>query len=500
MDRERGDGAILVVDDDVNNLRVAVDLLESAGHRVRTAKDGPTALRRLAKSEIGLVLLDVQMPGWDGYETCRRLKDDPAYEHLPVIFTTALADIDAKVRAFEAGGVDYVTKPLEARELIARVETHLKVGALQAALAARNDELAELNAHLQQRVDEQVGDLKKRAVEIDTLNTRLRVQVRDRSEALARALRRLDNPNGEEESLSGLVLGGRFKMGRALGRGGMGAVYRAVDRSTDEPVAIKVMRLGRATPSWAVRFLREARATVAVDHPAIVRLHHIDVDDEGRLFQVLEHLDGVTLGDASRDRAMSEGEVARVIAVLAEGLAAAHTAGVVHRDLKPDNLMLVAAAPGLKVLDFGVSKIGVYRDDAEAAATSTTIDPPTGDGVLLGTPRYMSPEQLAAMPTVGPPADIYAAGIIARDLMHAEGVSQAGTQTTALARRAEANRRAQDGARPDWIAACLHDYPGDRVSAKQLAIRCHKVADDVGVPTLPDLIKSTGWLAERSTK
>jgi class 3 adenylate cyclase len=129
---------ILVIDDDENNLRVASDLLESAGFSVRAARDGVTGIKRAIAAKPNLILLDVQMPGIDGYETCRQLIAHPETATIPVIFMTALTNTADKVRAFDAGAVDYVSKPFEFEELIARIQTQLKLAYLQRELRAAN--------------------------------------------------------------------------------------------------------------------------------------------------------------------------------------------------------------------------------------------------------------------------------------------------------------------------------------------------------------------------
>lgn len=129
---------ILIIDDTPDNLKVAVDLLEAYCFVVRTALDGATGLRRARTVKPSLILLDVEMPGIDGYETCKRLKADEELRDIPVIFMTARTSLDDKIRAFELGGVDYVTKPFEASELIARVRTQVQIRSLQEELSAAN--------------------------------------------------------------------------------------------------------------------------------------------------------------------------------------------------------------------------------------------------------------------------------------------------------------------------------------------------------------------------
>jgi diguanylate cyclase (GGDEF)-like protein/PAS domain S-box-containing protein len=134
---------ILIVDDNPLNLSVIVDHLEGQSYQVTVAQGGEEALKRAEFVQPDLILLDVMMPGIDGFETCRRLKARPATAGIPVIFMTALADIHDKVAAFTAGGVDYVSKPFQVEELLARVETHLSLRAAQRRLAAQNLELQE---------------------------------------------------------------------------------------------------------------------------------------------------------------------------------------------------------------------------------------------------------------------------------------------------------------------------------------------------------------------
>jgi diguanylate cyclase (GGDEF)-like protein/PAS domain S-box-containing protein len=129
---------ILIVDDIPANLGLVVDHLEGHGLEVAIARDGKEALDRAQFIHPDLILLDVMMPGIDGFETCRRLKAAEALRDIPVIFMTALTDSGDKVRAFTAGGVDYVTKPFQAEEVLARVKTHLTLRATQQQLAARN--------------------------------------------------------------------------------------------------------------------------------------------------------------------------------------------------------------------------------------------------------------------------------------------------------------------------------------------------------------------------
>ena len=145
---------ILIVDDSPANLRLLALMLSTHGHRVRIAEDGPRALESVRASQPDLIMLDVMMPQMNGFEVCMQLRADPATRYIPIIFISALDDTQAKVNAFTAGGVDYVSKPFQVEEVLARVETHLAVGELRKRLQAANDALAKANAELEQRVAE----------------------------------------------------------------------------------------------------------------------------------------------------------------------------------------------------------------------------------------------------------------------------------------------------------------------------------------------------------
>jgi signal transduction histidine kinase len=139
---------ILVVDDNPTNLAVITEFLESQGFMVSVARDGEMALRTASYALPDLILLDVMMPGIDGFETCRQLKADSALAHIPVIFMTALSSTEDKVNGFTVGAVDYVTKPIQQEEVLARVQTHLRIQALKAGLQSANEQLAVQNQQL----------------------------------------------------------------------------------------------------------------------------------------------------------------------------------------------------------------------------------------------------------------------------------------------------------------------------------------------------------------
>ncbi len=213
----------------------------------------------------------------------------------------------------------------------------------------------------------------------------------------------------EPGAWAGRTLGGRYLVLRVLGRGGMGVVYEAVALAGGERFAVKILdREWSKDPTVAGRFAREGRAASAASSEHIVRVLDGGTED-GSPYLVMELLQGDDLGKRlRRERTLPVDEALRVADQLLRGLEAAHAQGVVHRDLKPDNVMVVPGAAGdavAKIVDFGMSRI-------ERAVGGTRPLPLTRRGIVLGTPLYMSPEQVRASRDVDARTDLYAVGAI----------------------------------------------------------------------------------------
>ncbi|NES01090.1 MAG: response regulator, partial [Symploca sp. SIO1B1] len=140
---------ILIVDDTQENLRLLSTMLTESGYKVRKAINGSIALRAIKIEKPDLILLDIKMPDLDGYEVCKKLKSQEQTADIPVIFISALDEVMDKVKAFEAGGVDYITKPYQIQEVLARVRSQITISQQQIQLLKQQQKLIETNAQLQ---------------------------------------------------------------------------------------------------------------------------------------------------------------------------------------------------------------------------------------------------------------------------------------------------------------------------------------------------------------
>jgi len=155
---------ILIVDDTPANLQLLTSMLVEQGYQIFSAISGKVALNVVQKSLPDLILLDINMPGMNGYEVCEQLKANEKTRDIPVIFVSALSETLDKVKAFFVGGVDYVTKPFQAEEVLARVKTHLQLHQLQQQLTAQNEELHNTLEELQTTQQELIQSEKMAAL------------------------------------------------------------------------------------------------------------------------------------------------------------------------------------------------------------------------------------------------------------------------------------------------------------------------------------------------
>ncbi len=206
---------------------------------------------------------------------------------------------------------------------------------------------------------------------------------------------------------AGDVIASKYELVSKVGQGGMGSVWRVAHTSTGREFAIKFLHAAVATSEDSrQRFVQEARASARINHPNIIDIFDVGETDDGTLYLVMELLDGISLGEALRsDPPFSARDLLLILAECCTALSAAHAAGVIHRDIKPPNLFLHrdrgTGFVTAKVLDFGVSKV-IAGDDGVSTHT----------GSLLGSPRYMSPEQAHSAASADARSDVWSLGVV----------------------------------------------------------------------------------------
>ncbi len=249
----------------------------------------------------------------------------------------------------------------------------------------------------------------------------------------------------------------RFLIERRIGSGGFGVVYEAWDGRLERPVAVKAIEsrgaeLGR-------RVLREAQAAARLNHPGIVTLYEMGEED-GNALLVTELVDGSTLARLSREGELSDREIGEIGADLCEALDHAHSRGVIHRDIKPQNVQITAGEPRAKLMDFGIASL------ADGASL-------TAPGDVLGTLAYMSPEQAEGRPA-GPEADIYSLALTLYECWSGQNPHRR-SSPAATARAIGTRTRPLRRLRPDLprelsaaIDACLNQRPASRPPLEEL--------------------------------
>jgi len=243
-----------------------------------------------------------------------------------------------------------------------------------------------------------------------------------------------DEPDTQAPRAVQPMLANRYRLGRRIGKGGMGEVIAARDEQVGRDVAIKRMRAA-APPERAIRrFLREASVQGRLEHPAIVPVHELGRDDDGLPFFVMKKLSGTTLGkilgDPTTRARVGLQRLLRAFAEVCLALELAHVRGIVHRDLKPENILLGDFGE-VYILDWGVAKVIGEDDDGEFADLhSGSGGHATAAGTAIGTPGYMAPEQARGATDVDGRADIYALGCVLHEILTGEPLHSRGVDST----------------------------------------------------------------------
>lgn len=338
--------------------------------QVSTATDLRTQLSRQLPD---FILFDLERPGAGAFALCAELKKSKPTSNIPVMILSASRDVMDKVRAFESGCADYLQKPFDLAEAKVRIAHHL-------ALSRSQKELEREKAALQKKYERLAGPV----AEKDLLKA------------------------SRCDQLAGTTLDGKYLLEAKLGSGGFGTVYRGQQLSLGRKVAIKVLRIEKFddAPVQLERFRREGVSTGRVRHRNAIEVIDIAVSDGGIPYLVMELLSGQTLQDEVNRGALPLSRCMEVIVPVCEALAAAHASGVIHRDIKPDNVFLHQSPQGeiVKVLDFGLAML---RDADDAPLTALTRPE-----FVVGTALFLAPERVRGKPGIDGRVDVYSVAVM----------------------------------------------------------------------------------------
>jgi CheY-like chemotaxis protein len=443
---------ILIAEDSPDTRKALEAHLRHLGHEVETFANGQLALERAREepTAFDLVLSDLAMPEMDGFELLERLKADSATRDLPVIIISGFDDMPSVVRCIERGAEDHLPKPFERVLLNARVTATLEkkrmrdkevdyLGRVEEVISAaraveegqyvpgrlanivhRTDELGRLAWIF----DSMVSGVKERQRRLENHVRELRREIRNTIE-----VHQVDDPVSESASLDlNTVFADRYEIVEELGRGGMGMVYRALDRELEEEVAVKTVRndLLSIDTSMIQRLKTELRLARSISHRNVVRSYDFGHSD-GTYYLTMEYVKGITLRELINSRGLlGVSSTLAIGAQLADALSIAHEQGVIHGDIKPRNLLLDDAGL-LKVMDFGIAR------PSQAASRITFSE------TAVGSPRYMAPEQLFGQ-AVDTRADLYSAGVVLYECLVGEVPVDAPTPLALAAKILEEER------------------------------------------------------------
>jgi eukaryotic-like serine/threonine-protein kinase len=247
------------------------------------------------------------------------------------------------------------------------------------------------------------------------------------------------------------ALGPAYTIEGEIGRGGMGVVYMARDERLKRKVAVKVLPPDLAfREEIRIRFLREAETAARLSHPHIVPIHSVGEGPDGLVYFVMAYIDGEPLGSRLKRRGqLSPEEARRILMETADALGAAHALGIIHRDVKPDNILLEGSRGRVVVTDFGIAK---------ALSSTTGSGTLTATGVAIGTPHYMSPEQAAGDREIDGRSDIYSLGVVGFEMLAGELPFLAPTVPGILLKQITEGAPPLSRKRPDCpddLAACV---------------------------------------------
>jgi CheY-like chemotaxis protein/tRNA A-37 threonylcarbamoyl transferase component Bud32 len=348
---------ILVVEDDPGMLLVIEDLLIGENYSVDAVENGLKCCELLQSNDYDFVILDWDLPDINGIDILKKMRADGVT--TPVMMLTGRTAVDYKAEGLDSGANDYLTKPFHFKEFLARVRAGLRQ-----SLKANQPSMP--------------------------------VPLRGNNQELI-------NRSG----LAGTALVARYEFIELLGEGGVGIVFKARHSHLDKLVAIKMLNKEELTEEVCRRFEREARVISRLEHPNVARVFDFGFTEHQQPYMVMEYIEGKALDTILKEQKFLPAEQAMDIVMQAcDGMSHAHSAGIVHRDIKPGNLVLREAEPGtviVKILDFGCARL---KDPALKKGPDLTQK-----GEVLGSPLYLCPEQIMGN-KADERSDIYSLGCV----------------------------------------------------------------------------------------
>lgn len=447
---------ILIVEDDRELAQMIASFLEFEGHVAWQAYDGSTALEIALSKPLDLVILDWDLPDLSGIDILTQYRENNLT--APVIMLTGRSDPKEKETGLDSGADDYVTKPFKMTELGARVRAQLRRQArltshtftLGKVIVDKEKMTASLHglAYVLSGIQFKLLELaaKHQALELDEnavlsflAQEKLQISKEKLKDELQDLRQKIDAegalvfphlylepkqtldaaaPDTEDSQLLGTILDNKYILQDTLGGGGSSLVFRASHRNLGNTVAVKILVADAyLQPDAKARFMREAAINGNLSHPHIIEVRDFGIAERGQPYLVMEYLDGKTLNDWLESRPTPPFQaLLLVFKQICQALSHAHKAGIVHRDVKPSNIMVMKQEKydsnehmvRAKLLDFGLARPLIVNDNRI-----------TMTGHVIGSAPYMSPEQCRGE-TVDERADIYSLGCTFYEAVHGD--------------------------------------------------------------------------------
>lgn len=364
------------------------------------------------------------------------------------------AEVQARVAEAEKQAAEIATKAAEAESEAAQAKA-------EAADAAR--QTAEIEARAAAELSARNAELDRKVRELNRKNEEL-VASQKRADRIFSAL---------AEALPGTILDGKYRLEEKIGSGGFGAVFKATHLALGRSIAVKVFKPspGNDSADAVERFKLEGISASRLNHPNAITVLDFGISQEGIAFLAMELLQGRTLTRELKRRRMSQRRCAEITIAVCDALAEAHRIGIIHRDIKPDNIFLNLSSQGevVKVVDFGIAKLtGVDRTESNHQLTAT--------GVIIGTPTYMAPERLKGEPYDGK-TDVYSVGVVLYEMLAGRAPFPAKSQAlTAIVAKINRNAPLLTSFNPTVpleleavVLRALARRPDNRPTAKEMA-------------------------------